>query len=84
MNPEYLGTYVLYADFYAKKVQDKELFRMLLQHVLDTPSEVLQAAGPRTECREGQGSTPDEHDRPLCRVSSVAPFEQFDDAWSFQ
>lgn len=41
MNPEYLGTYVLYADYYAKKAQEKELFRSLLQHVLDTPSDVL-------------------------------------------
>ena len=41
MNPEYLGTYVLYADYYAKKVQDKDLFRSLLQHVLDTPADVL-------------------------------------------
>jgi len=41
MNPEYLGTYVLYADYYAKKMQDKELFVSLLQHVLDTPADVL-------------------------------------------
>ena len=41
MNPEYLGTYVLYADYYAKKAQEKELFRSLLQHVLDTPADVL-------------------------------------------
>jgi tetratricopeptide (TPR) repeat protein len=41
MNPEYLGTYVLYADYYAKKAQEKDLFRSLLQHVLDTPADVL-------------------------------------------
>ena len=46
MNPEYLGTYVLYADYYAKKAQDKELFRSLLQHVLDTPADVLPELVP--------------------------------------
>ncbi len=35
MNPEYLGTYVLFADAYARKAQDKELFSKMLQHVLD-------------------------------------------------
>jgi hypothetical protein len=41
MNPEYLGTYVLYADYYAQKAQEKDLFRTLLQHVIDTPADVL-------------------------------------------
>jgi hypothetical protein len=41
MYPEYFATYVLYADTYAVKVQDKALFKELLQYVLDTPSDVL-------------------------------------------
>ncbi|MEE2829608.1 MAG: TRAP transporter TatT component family protein, partial [Myxococcota bacterium] len=41
MYPENFATWVLYADYYAKKKQDKELFRTLLQHVVDTPSDVL-------------------------------------------
>ena len=35
MNPEYLATYVLFAEAYGRKAQDKELFRTNLQHVLD-------------------------------------------------
>jgi len=41
MNPEYLGTWVLYADTYAKKAQDRALFKSLLEHVINTPSDVL-------------------------------------------
>ncbi|HCP48135.1 MAG TPA: hypothetical protein DIU15_19005 [Deltaproteobacteria bacterium] len=46
MNPEYFGTYVLYADTYAIKTQDRELFKSLLQHVVDTPSDVLAEMTP--------------------------------------
>jgi Tfp pilus assembly protein PilF len=35
MNPEYLATYVLFAEAYGRKAQDKELFKTNLQHVLD-------------------------------------------------
>ena len=35
MNPEYLATYVLFAEAYGRKAQDKELFKKNLQHVLD-------------------------------------------------
>jgi hypothetical protein len=35
MNPEYLASYVLFAEAYARKAQDKELFKKMLQHVLD-------------------------------------------------
>ncbi len=41
MNPEYFGTYVLYADAYAEKAQDRALFKSLLEHVINTPSNVL-------------------------------------------
>jgi hypothetical protein len=41
MNPEYFGTYVLYADAYAEKAQDRALFKSLLEHVINTPSDVL-------------------------------------------
>ena len=41
MVPENLATYVLYADTYATKVQDRALFERLLKHVIDTPSNVL-------------------------------------------
>jgi len=35
MNPEYLATYVLFAEAYGRKAQDKELFKKNLQYVLD-------------------------------------------------
>jgi hypothetical protein len=41
MNPEYLGTWVLYADTYAVKAQDRALFKELLEHVVSTPADVL-------------------------------------------
>ena len=41
MNPEYFGTYVLYADAYAEKAQERALFKSLLEHVINTPSDVL-------------------------------------------
>ncbi len=41
MNPEAFSTYVLYADTYAVKTQDRELFDSLLKYVIDTPSDVI-------------------------------------------
>ena len=52
MFPEYLGTYVLYADTYAIKSQDKELFQSLLQHVIDTPADVLPEMVPEQKAEK--------------------------------
>ena len=41
MYPENFSTYVLYADTYAVKAQDKALFTELLTHVINTPADVL-------------------------------------------
>ena len=49
LNPEYLGTYVLYADTYAVKTQDRALFKELLEHVLATSSDVLPEMIPEQE-----------------------------------
>lgn len=38
--PHYLATHVLIAEYYATKMQDRELFRERLQFVLDTPLDV--------------------------------------------
>jgi len=49
MNPEYLGTWVLYADTYAVKAQDRALFKSLLEHVVKTPADVLPEMLPEQE-----------------------------------
>ena len=49
MVPENFATYVLYADTYATKVQDRALFEKLLKHVIDTPSDVLPDMIPEQE-----------------------------------
>lgn len=41
MYPENFATYVLYADTYAVKAQDKPLFKELLTYVVNTPADVL-------------------------------------------
>jgi len=41
MYPENFSTYVLFADTYAVKAQDKELFIALLTYVINTPADVL-------------------------------------------
>jgi hypothetical protein len=46
MEPNYFATYVLYADTYAKKAQEKELFISLLQHVLDADVNVIPELVP--------------------------------------
>ena len=49
MNPEAFSTYVLYADTYAIKSQDRELFDSLLKHVLETPSDVIPELIPEQD-----------------------------------
>ncbi len=49
MFPEAFSTYVLYADTYAVKVQDKELFKTLLNYVLNTPADVIPELIPEQE-----------------------------------
>jgi hypothetical protein len=46
MSPNNFATYVLYADTYATKVQDRALFERLLKHVIDAPSDVLPGLIP--------------------------------------
>ena len=49
MNPEAFSTYVLYADTYAVKTQDRALFDSLLQYVLDTPSDIIPELVPEQD-----------------------------------
>ncbi len=49
MNPEAFSTYVLYADTYAVKSQDRELFDSLLKYVLETPSDVIPELVPEQD-----------------------------------
>jgi tetratricopeptide (TPR) repeat protein len=49
MYPENFTTYVLYAETYALKIGDRELFRDLLEHVLNTPSDVLPEMIPEQD-----------------------------------
>jgi len=49
MNPEAFSTYVLYADTYAVKTQDRELFDSLLKYVLETPSDVIPELIPEQD-----------------------------------
>jgi tetratricopeptide (TPR) repeat protein len=49
MSPENFATYVLYADTYATKVQDRALFERLLKHVVETPSDVLPDMVPEQD-----------------------------------
>ena len=49
MNPEAFSTYVLYADTYAVKTQDRELFDTLLKYVLETPSDVIPELVPEQD-----------------------------------
>jgi tetratricopeptide (TPR) repeat protein len=49
MAPQNFATYVLYADTYATKVQDRALFERLLKHVIDTPADVLPDMIPEQE-----------------------------------
>lgn len=54
--PEYLGTKVLYADYYAKKEDDKELFVKLIDEVLAADPEAVPelVAENRIEQRKAQ------------------------------
>ena len=54
MNPEYFGTYVLYADAYAEKAQDRALFKSLLEHVINTPSDVLPEMIPEQDIEKAK------------------------------
>ena len=56
MNPEAFSTYVLYADTYAVKAQDKELFTTLLQHVIDTPSDVIPEMLPEQDVEKAKAA----------------------------
>jgi hypothetical protein len=49
MNPEAFSTYVLYADTYAVKTQDRALFDTLLKYVIDTPSDVIPELIPEQD-----------------------------------
>jgi tetratricopeptide (TPR) repeat protein len=52
MAPEYFATYVLYADTYAVKAQDRALFKSLLDHVLATSSDVAPDVLPEQEAEK--------------------------------
>lgn len=54
MAPNNFATYVLYADTYATKVQDKALFERLLKHVIDTPSDVLPDSIPEQDVEKAK------------------------------
>ena len=56
MYPEYFATYVLYADTYAVKMQDRELFTELLTYVINTPADVVPEMLPeqKVEQRKAQ------------------------------
>jgi len=56
MNPESFSTYVLYADTYAVKKQDKELFTTLLQYVIDTPSDVIPELIPEQDVEKAKAT----------------------------
>lgn len=56
MNPEAFSTYVLYADTYAVKKQDKELFTSLLQYVIDTPSDVIPEMVPEQDVEKAKAA----------------------------
>lgn len=49
MFPENLTTYVLYADTYATKAQDRELFKQLLDHVIAADSGGIPELQPEFE-----------------------------------
>lgn len=49
MNPEYLGTKVLWADYLAKKQNNKELFAQLLKEVLEADAAVDPAIEPENK-----------------------------------
>lgn len=44
--PEVLTTYVLYADTYATKAQDRALFKSLLEHVIAAPGDAIPELVP--------------------------------------
>ena len=56
MNPEAFSTYVLYADTYAVKSQDKELFTTLLQYVIDTSSDVIPEMIPEQDVEKAKAT----------------------------
>ncbi|MCO4768824.1 MAG: hypothetical protein KDA24_02260 [Deltaproteobacteria bacterium] len=54
MNPEAFSTYVLYADTYAVKTQDRELFDSLLKYVIDTPSDIIPELVPEQDVEKAK------------------------------
>jgi tetratricopeptide (TPR) repeat protein len=50
--PNYFATRVLMADDYAVKAQNKELYRELLQYVIDGDPESLPEAAPENRCEQ--------------------------------
>ncbi len=56
MNPEAFSTYVLYADTYAVKAQDKELFTSLLQHVIDASSDIIPDMIPEQDVEKAKAA----------------------------
>lgn len=56
MNPEAFSTYVLYADTYAVKTQDRELFDTLLKYVVDTPSNVIPELIPEQDVEKAKAA----------------------------
>ena len=54
MNPEAFSTYVLYADTYAVKSQDRELFDTLLRYVIETPSDVIPELVPEQDVEKAK------------------------------
>ncbi len=56
MNPESYSTYVLYADTYAVKAQDKELFTSLLQAVIDGPVDSIPEMVPEQEVEKAKAA----------------------------
>ena len=49
MAPNYVGTKVLYAETWAKKKKDRELFDKLLDEVIATPDDVIPELVPETK-----------------------------------
>lgn len=50
--PNYFATRVLMADDYAVKAQDKQLYRELLEHVINGDADALPEAAPENRCEQ--------------------------------
>ena len=52
IEPNYFGTLVLRAEYYALNTQDRDLYRQDLEHVLSTPADVIPELVPEQEAEK--------------------------------